>query len=293
EPRTHRSADVRPSAALSGAAAAGSGDRGGDDPPRRSRRGLLPRLRPARGPRSPDHRSRQRHRPCGGDRLRPRGRRRAGVLPRRARGRRRDRAPGGGLRAARDRRGRRHRRRGPLPAAGAACGRRAGRPRLPRQQRRLPADARLHRGASQRGDRAHLPHQHPLDVLALQGRRRPHEAGLDDHQHELHPGLSARSHAAALLDDQGRDRHLHQGARAGADAQGHPRELGRSRAGVDAADPHVDAAGEDGAVRSRHADPAGRAAGRARAPVRLPGLRRVALRLRRDPRGHRRRGHRL
>ncbi|CAA9468598.1 MAG: Oxidoreductase, short-chain dehydrogenase/reductase family, partial [uncultured Solirubrobacteraceae bacterium] len=222
ELRENRSAHRRSPAALSRAAAGRVGHRGRDDSAGRSRRGVLPRLRPARGARGADHRRRQRHRPSGRHRLRARRSRRAGVLPRRARGRRGDRPPGRGVRPPRDRRRGRHRGRGALPPAGRPGAERPRRHRLPGQQRRLPADARLDRSASERGDRADLPDEHPRHVLALQGSGAAHEAGLDDHQHQLHPGLPAQPDAAALLDHQGRHRHLHQGPRPGADAQGDP-----------------------------------------------------------------------
>ena len=59
---------------------------------------------------------------------------------------------------------------------------------------------------------------------------------------------------AGLRHDQGRDRELHRRAGAAAGREGHPRELRRPRAGLDAADPVDDAAGEGGELRRERAD---------------------------------------
>ena len=77
------------------------------------------------------------------------------------------------------------------------------------------------------------------------------------------------------------------------DPEGDPGQRRRAGAGVDAADPDVDARGADRAVRGRHADGPDRSARRAGPAVRVPRLRRGAVRVRRDPRRHRRQAHRL
>ena len=64
----------------------------------------------------------------------------------------------------------------------------------------------------------------------------PHlQAGLDDHQQHLDPGLQPLAGPAGLRHHQGRDQQLHQGAGPAARAEGHPGQRGRARAGVDAA----------------------------------------------------------
>ena len=83
-----------------------------------------------------------------------------------------------------------------------------------------------------------LPHQRAFDVPPLPGRGAPHGARLDDHQHHLDPGGAAQPPAPALRDHEGRDQHLHQGARAGGRGAGDPRQRRRARADLDAAGDH-------------------------------------------------------
>ncbi len=86
--------------------------------------------------------------------------------------------------------------------------------------------------------------------------------------------------------DERRDRHVHQGARAGAHQAWDPRELDRAGTGVDAPHRSVVRRGEDRGVRQGFADGAPCAAGGARPVVRLLGIGRVAVRQRRGSRRH-------
>ena len=160
--------------------------------------------------------------------------------------------------------------------------------RHPRQQRGLPDGPRGLAG-SPRTSWSGRSASTSSPCSNLQGGARAHAGGRDDHQHRVDPGLPARHHAAGLRGDQGGDRQLHQGPRAGGDRARHPRQRGRPRAGLDAADPGDDAGGEGRRLRRRGvADGAGRAAGRARSRLRLPRLPGVQLRQRRGHRRHRR-----
>ena len=103
--------------------------------------------------------------------------------------------------------------------------------RHPRQQRRLPDDARR---ASKRSStervRPHVPDQRLRHVLAV-----PRGAAADagrrrDHQHGLDPGLRSQPEPARLRADQGRHRQLHQGPVAAGDEAGRPRQRRRARA---------------------------------------------------------------
>ncbi|CAA9510599.1 MAG: Dehydrogenases with different specificities (related to short-chain alcohol dehydrogenases), partial [uncultured Solirubrobacterales bacterium] len=261
--------------------------------PGRPRRGQLPRLGPPRGQGDGDHRRRQRHRPRGGARLRPRGSRRADRLPRGGRGRRRDRAPGRGGGPPRGAGARRRGRPGALPRDRPAGRRRLWANRRAGQQRRLPDEPQLARGDPGRGVGPHLPDQHHRDVPSLQGEPPAHGLGVLDHQHLLDQLRPAGAHAVRLRGHQGGDRQLHGQPRSASGRAGHPRQQRGAGAGLDAADPlhHAARAGRD--LRHRHADGPGRATGRGRAGVRDARDRRGELRLRRPRRGDRRQADHL
>ena len=94
--------------------------------------------------------------------------------------------------------------------------------RHPRQQRRRAAPAGRRSRTSPRAARAHVPHEHLLDVLHDQGGAEAPEGGRDDHQHDVGHRLPRQRGAARLRVDQGRDRRVH------AVAVGEPRRRRRS-----------------------------------------------------------------
>jgi NAD(P)-dependent dehydrogenase (short-subunit alcohol dehydrogenase family) len=67
--------------------------------------------------------------------------------------------------------------------------RRVRAPRHPRQQRRVPDDARPHRGVLDRGVRPHVQDQRLRDVLAVPCRAAADGGGRRHHQHRLDSGL--------------------------------------------------------------------------------------------------------
>ena len=181
------------------------------------------------------HRRRQRHRPGRRHRVRPRGRRRPDLLPERGPGRDGDRRCGGA--------GRPPAWRSPATSATRATARRSSGGR----SRRSAAStcwsttppsrrAREHRGDHRRGARAHLPDQHLRDVLPVPGGAAA-DAGRPRSSTSPRSRPRSRAPTAGLRRHQGRDRHLHQRARAGGVERGHPRQRRRAGAGVDAADP--------------------------------------------------------
>ena len=108
-----------------------------------------------------------------------------------------------------------------------------------------------------------------------------------DHQHRLDRGVQARPHPPRLRRHQRGDRRLHQGAGAGSDQAGDPRQRRRPRPGLDAADPRDHAPRADGEIRPGWPDGVPRPTGGTRAHLRLPGLGRFALHHRRDHRCNR------
>ena len=115
----------------------------------------------------------------------------------------------------------------------------------------------------------------------------PHmQRGRVDHQHRVGQRRPAEADAAAVRDDQGRDRQLQRRAGAAARPARHPRQLGAARADLDAADPVDDAARPGRGLRQRHAARPPGPACRARARLRAARLGRVELRDRLRRRGH-------
>ena len=105
-------------------------------------------------------------------------------------------------------------------------------------------------------------------------------------------GLEGSAEAARLLGDQGRDPRLHEVARPEPAREGHPRQRGRARSRMDAAQSCRFAGRESRAVRQRHRHEASCAAGGAVAGLRVPrlaGLRRLHQRHRPAGHGQRRR----
>ena len=93
---------------------------------------------------------------------------------------------------------------------------------------------------------------------------------------------------AGLCHDEGRDRQFHGRSRAAARQAGHPRQLRRAGADLDAADPVHDGGGVGRELRQEHAAGARRTAGRAGAGLCAAGQRRRQLHDRRAGPGHRR-----
>ena len=114
----------------------------------------------------------------------------------------------------------------------------------------------------------------------------PHmSAGQRDREYEFGQRRCAESRPHRLRDHQGRDPELHRRARATARGEGHPRELRRTGADLDAADPVDDAAREGEELRLAGAHEARGPAGRTRRRLRDAGLRRIELHVGRDHRG--------
>ncbi len=92
--------------------------------------------------------------------------------------------------------------------------------------------------------------EHLRHVLPVQSRLAPSAARQHDHQHRLHPGLSALAPTPALRQHQRRHRHLLQGISSGRSRAGDPGQRGRPRSHLDPAHPGDDAGGESAAVRA-------------------------------------------
>ena len=144
----------------------------------------------------------------------------------------RDPPAGRGRRPALHHRARRHRGSRALPSALVERRRRRARAaRRARQQRRLPDGATTRSSRTSRPRSSSSCSARTSSRCSTSARRRsPHGAGLDDRQHDLDPGRPAQPGAAALRGDEGRDQHVHQGARAGARRARHPRQRRRAPA---------------------------------------------------------------
>ena len=94
---------------------------------------------------------------------------------------------------------------------GAGSPRRAGR-------RRGQADRHRGAGGSSASSSADVLSQHPGDVPSHQAGAGPPRARVDDHRHDLDPGIPAHLHPPRLRRDQGRDQRLLQGSGRGAGA---------------------------------------------------------------------------
>ncbi|CAA9393467.1 MAG: hypothetical protein AVDCRST_MAG35-523, partial [uncultured Quadrisphaera sp.] len=263
-------------------AAAGQGRaRAPDEPEARPRGGLLRRSRPPRGAHGAGHRRRLRHRPRGGHRLRPRGRRPGADPPARGAGRRRRGGrPGRGRRAEGRRRARRPRGRGVQHRAGAPGRRGAGAARRPGAQRRAPGRRGVDLRPQLRAVRPDDEDQRVQPVLDGEGRPAARARGRVDHHDVLGAGLQPVADAAGLRHHQGGDQHVHQGPGPAGGPAGDPRERRRARAVLDAPAGRRRAAGREGADlrRAVAVRPAGAARGD-RQHLRAPGLRGVQLHL--------------
>ena len=114
-------------------------------------------------------------------------------------------------------------------------------------------------------------------VLAVQGRRAAHAAGIHRDHHVVGAGLPTVAAPARLRDLEGGHRQLHQGAGGQPRRAGDPRQLGGARAGVDPADPGDDGREEAGVLRRAVADGACGPARGAGSHLRLPRLAGVEL----------------
>src|SRR5690606_27965298 len=123
---------------------------------------------------------------------------------------------------------------------------------------------------------ADVPHEH-LRVLSRDAfRAPPHAARRFDHQHRLDHRARRQQGADRLFGDQGGDPCVHEVARAEPRAGRHPRELRRSRTGMDSPQP-----GRAGGRQSRRAVRCGRADG----PTGATRGDRTRLRVLREQRG--------
>ena len=155
-----------------------------DEPAAGLRGDQLQGLGQAPGPEGADHRRRQRHRTCGSHRLCPgRCRRRDQLPPGRGAGCPRGRLPDPRGRAQGSGHPHGHSRPRQLQAHHRARSGRAGRPRHPRQQCRLPAKQGRHLGDQRRADGPDIRDQHLCDLPPQQERHPAPEAGRRDHQH--------------------------------------------------------------------------------------------------------------
>src|SRR5438067_12880279 len=104
--------------------------------------------------------------------------------------------------------------------------------------------------------------KYPRYVLSYQGSGPPHEAGPRDHQYGLGQLRYAKSDHVGLRDDKGRYPELHRRTGTNAGPEGHSRQRGGARPGLDTLDPLDDARGRREEFRQAGALAARRSTGR-------------------------------